>query len=265
MLFKLRQNLLVGAAGILCDDRKSGMDSSRSGLLSTILMTLPLIVVPAVALLRPPGQAGVAGVDVAASDDESGLHDVFFDELDGFDAVSSEALKKDHPEHSSTENNASQFIGHERNAGHTATSEDDIFDSVSPPEGSVGSSFSDRTAPSPKVQTDPFMDVRVQEGPATENRRTPQALTPPVSELDAEVDRAKPDVREVISQLNALGALKTVWFDAGEKTPVGLAVFFRGARENTRIRFEFVGSSREACAEHVLAQVIRWQQQNPEQ
>lgn len=34
-----------------------GMESSQNSLLSTILMTLPLIVVPAIALLRPPGSA----------------------------------------------------------------------------------------------------------------------------------------------------------------------------------------------------------------
>lgn len=241
------------------------MDSSRSGLLSTILMTLPLIVVPTLALLRPPGQAGIAGIDVAASEDESELHDAFFDELDGFDADSSEALKKDHPDHSSPESDASPFSSHKRNAGPEATSEEDIFDSVSPPESSVRSNFSGRPAPSPKVQTDPFMDVRVQDGSAPENRRTPQPVTPSVSKPDAEVEEAGSDTGELISQLNARGALKTVWFDAGEKTPVGLAVFFRGAKENTRIRFESVGSSREACAEHVLTQVLRWQQQIPEQ
>ena len=241
------------------------MDSSRSGLLSTILMTLPLIVVPTVALLRPPGQAGIAGVDVAASEDESGLHDAFFDELDGFDPDKSEASRVDHPDHTSKGGDASHFDGKERNADHDATSEEGLFDSVIPPEGSMRSNFSDRAAPSPKVQTDPFMDVRVQERSAAENRQAPQAVTPPQSEQEADADQAKPDARELISQLNALGALKTVWFDAGEKTPVGLAVFFRGAKENTRIRFESVGSSREACAEHVLAQVIRWQQQNPEQ
>ncbi|MCA9012807.1 MAG: hypothetical protein KDB01_23810, partial [Planctomycetaceae bacterium] len=105
----------------------------------------------------------------------------------------------------------------------------------------------------------------VQEGSGSENRRIPQASTAPVLEPDPEVAPAGSDAKELISQLNARGALKTVWFDAGEKTPVGLAVFFRGAKENTRIRFESVGSSREACAEHVLAQVLRWQQQHPDQ
>ena len=46
------------------------------------------------------------------------------------------------------------------------------------------------------------------------------------------------------------------------KTPVGLAVFFRGPEELTRFRFEAVGDNRDACARDVLEQVTRWQQQN---
>jgi hypothetical protein len=48
------------------------MESSRSGLLSTLLMTLPLIVVPAIALLRPPGQmASVSTTPLEATDDSA--------------------------------------------------------------------------------------------------------------------------------------------------------------------------------------------------
>ena len=61
-----------------------------------------------------------------------------------------------------------------------------------------------------------------------------------------------------------MGALKTHWFTASDKKPVGLAVFFRGDTEKTRIRFEAVGLSRDECAEDVLQQVTRWQQQNPQ-
>ncbi len=74
------------------------MDSSRSGLLSTILMTLPLIVVPAVALLRPPGQAGVSTVDLEASEDESELDDSFFDDFDALMQILPEPLRRTVPE-----------------------------------------------------------------------------------------------------------------------------------------------------------------------
>lgn len=45
------------------------MDSSRNNLLSTLLMTLPLIVVPLIAMLRPPGPtAGISTAPMAASE-----------------------------------------------------------------------------------------------------------------------------------------------------------------------------------------------------
>ena len=48
------------------------MDSSRSGLLSTLIMTVPLIVVPAIALLRPaspnPGLT-TSALEASAEDD----------------------------------------------------------------------------------------------------------------------------------------------------------------------------------------------------
>lgn len=45
------------------------MDSSRNSLLSTLLMTLPLIVVPLIAMLRPPGPTGgISTAPMAASE-----------------------------------------------------------------------------------------------------------------------------------------------------------------------------------------------------
>ena len=102
------------------------------------------------------------------------------------------------------------------------------------------------------------MDTQASHAQVQNSNGTPEADPP--SQLP---DEAKPGAGEIIAQLNALGALKAIWFDAGEKTPVGLAVFFRGSKENTRIRFESVGQSRDACARDVLAQVERWQKQNP--
>lgn len=229
------------------------MDSSRSGLLSTILMTLPLIVVPAVALLRPPGQTGVSTVDLAASESESELDDSFFDD---FDADPSEAFEKERPGHSATRNNH----GHredDASAPETAK-EEDIFEELktSDPEGREVPS--EHVSPLRRTQVDPFMETQTSRAQVQNSNAAPEADPP--SQLP---DEEKPGAGDIIAQLNALGALKAVWFDAGEKTPVGLAVFFRGSKENTRIRFESVGQSRAACARDVLAQVERWQQQNP--
>ncbi|HCP13336.1 MAG TPA: hypothetical protein DIT89_13465, partial [Planctomycetaceae bacterium] len=60
-----------------------GMDSSRSGLLSTLLMTLPLIIVPSIALLRPAGgPAGVAQTVAQGAQTPDDSPDDFFDGLD---------------------------------------------------------------------------------------------------------------------------------------------------------------------------------------
>ena len=59
------------------------MDSSRSGLLSTLLMTLPLIIVPSIALLRPAGgPAGVAQTVAQGAQTPDDSPDDFFDGLD---------------------------------------------------------------------------------------------------------------------------------------------------------------------------------------
>lgn len=70
------------------------MDSSRSGLLSTLLMTLPLIIVPAIALLRPAGgPSGVSQTIVRGSEspgDASG-DELDIEMLEGFDKSVSDA------------------------------------------------------------------------------------------------------------------------------------------------------------------------------
>ena len=70
------------------------MDSSRSGLLSTLIMTVPLIVVPAIALLRPAGpNQGLSTNQLEASDTD----DFFNEEFGGFgtDDFDNDRLKPD--------------------------------------------------------------------------------------------------------------------------------------------------------------------------
>ena len=61
------------------------MDSSRGGPLSTLILMLPLIVVPALVVLRPPARdSGVSSKDLAASDADS---DHFLSDADDFESV----------------------------------------------------------------------------------------------------------------------------------------------------------------------------------
>jgi hypothetical protein len=73
-------------------------------------------------------------------------------------------------------------------------------------------------------------------------------------------DASQPGAADkIVEQLNIQGAVRTIWFEAGAKSPVGFAAFFRGQTELMRIRFEAVGESREECAKNVLRQVNQWQ------
>ena len=228
------------------------MDSSRSGLLSTLLMTLPLIVVPAVALLRPPGQVGVSTVDLEASDGST--DDSLFDGFPDLESDSAGAVRTE-----SSANSDSRLMNRDDPGSNP---EDSIFQELNPAENEASSDAAPGNSPPGRANKDPFLpEAAPPSAPSIEQRGTKEVER----QSGSDPDPAKPDAAQLVEQLNAMGALKTMWFEAGDKTPVGLAVFFRGPEELTRFRFEAVGESREACARDVLEQVTRWQQQNPVQ
>ena len=205
------------------------MESSRSGLLSTLLMTLPLIVVPAIALLRPPGQVGsVATTPLAATDRPD-------DELlEEFDLVESDSER------------TSSGTAHETDL---AGDEFEELFAESPLAKNSGASEVgdlDKSAPMNDFDNELSNPFDLEDPPETAPEETPASGT--IRGTD-----------KIVEELNVLGALRTMWFDAGQKNPVGFAVFFRGQTELTRIRFEAVGQSREQCARNVLNQVRKWQ------
>ena len=205
------------------------MESSRSGLLSTLLMTLPLIVVPAVALLRPPGQiASVSTTPLEAKDDSAE------ELLDEFDIVESE----------------SELRG--TRAGRAADYASDDFDELFADSPSASNS---RSADTDHASTQDSAEA------LNEDLSNPFDLEE--SSDDSVTDRKNigtaGGAERIVEELNVKGALRTMWFEAGARTPVGFAAFFRGQTELTRIRFEAVGQSREECARNVLNQVRQWQ------
>ena len=212
------------------------MDSSRSGLLSTLLMTLPLIVVPAIALLRPPGQLpGVSTTSLDASDGAD-APDPDDDLLSDFSDL--ETGLHDRPK------------SREKSVGIDPEFDDIFAEETKKPNGSTRHQKPQEKQSSGKSkrreEVDPFM--------------TPDSLS---TEIDP-ADEAPPEItgrsaEQIVEQLNAQGALRTMWFEAGPKSPVGFAVFFRGSTELMRYRFEAVGQTRDQCARSVLEQVSRWQ------
>lgn len=200
------------------------MDSSRSGLLSTLLMTLPLIVVPAIALLRPPGQT--AGVSTAPLDAGQLADEIF---PDGFTSNVKSPIDV-----SSNSLNESEIKIEDEFGG--------LFEETPGDSG-------DTKKPSPSKSTskaDPFNPFDASE-PESDKDEPPSEVSQPGA------------AEKIVEQLNVQGAVRTMWFEAGDRSPVGFAAFFRGQTELMRIRFEAVGDSREECAQNVLRQVNQWQ------
>jgi hypothetical protein len=210
------------------------MDSSRSGLLSTLMMTLPLIVVPAIALLRPPGHAaGVSSTELDAS--ESLEDDDFL--RDSLKELSSDFAEAD-PE---TKNSA----GSRKPDDVDSLFAEEMEESESSEPARAAAS---RRTKSLDEDSDPFMSESNPEDAGSTGD----------SSSDAAEDETL-SAEKIVEHLNAQGALRTMWFEAGANSPVGLAVFFRGQTELMRIRFESVGQTRDECARNVLSQVTQWQ------
>ncbi|MFM7924517.1 MAG: hypothetical protein ACKPJJ_30200 [Planctomycetaceae bacterium] len=203
------------------------MDSSRSGLLSTLLMTLPLIIVPAIALLRPAG--GPAGVAQTTAQGAESSEDLLgFEQLD-----TSEIPPTDAPEFP---------VEPTRGSPETAT------------ENSIDDLLPNQTRPKPvepkePQSSDPFQQAV--DAPATES---PDGQPENFHE-DAATEAA-------LRQLNAMGAIRVLWFVPGTTENHGFAAFFRGETELVRYRFEAIGPTRSACAEDVVQQVKHWRQQS---
>ncbi len=212
------------------------MDSSRSGLLSTLLMTLPLIVVPAIALLRPPGS--LTGVSTAALNASESEEDDFL--INELDALSRNFGSPEEPGDKSDRKDSSDEIDQLFGDDFPDSSESDSRPDREPSPGQ---------AKSRPISQDPFMPSISE----VNGRPDPESTS-----VDAEDDPAG-SAEMIVEQLNAQGALRTMWFEAGAKSPVGFAAFFRGQTELVRMRFEAVGQTRDECARSVLRQVTRWQ------
>lgn len=202
-------------------------------------MTLPLIIVPAIALLRPPGQTSGISDTVAksAEAEEFGFPSEFAEA--GQPAVSStspDEISHDFgfPSQDSNSGSAPKPTPPKRRSAPKAEKNDEIF------------------AP------DDLSERRGLEEEEIRDRPSPKAV---LSESEGEISPINsdgPTSETVVRQLNAMGAVRTLWFDAGETSPVGFAAFFRGDTELMRYRFEAVGQTRTECAENVLKQVTQW-------
>jgi len=231
------------------------MDSSRSGLLSTFLMTLPLIIVPAMALLRPPNpSASVSSQTLAAEESDPSEEDLGFpDDFSGTPTA-------DNPSQDASDADIDVPLGAVKTPSDTAPKPNSAEQTA-------------RSPADPDAGSDPFQQDEIPENstkgspkeagapaPNAPNPRLPRDPAGPQAPESADADRSS--TKRLVQQLNALGAIRTLWFDAGDRTPVGFAAFFRGQTELTVYRFEAVGQTRAECAQDVLDQVTAWRRQS---
>ena len=201
------------------------MDSSRGGPLTTFIMMLPLIVVPAIAMLKPANQEGglVSSLLSAASDVTSGQQDADSSaSAPAFDDVPDEfeAIFGDSSEQASLEK--------------SADSDDALFQEAA--GASLAGDFATDFSSSP-----------------------PQTSEPPVEMGDVSVPNASPDADEtqLLNQLRQMGATRTLWFSPGPQS-AGFVAFFPAGRGVVSYRFEAIAANRDAAVRDVIQQALAW-------
>jgi len=198
------------------------MDSSRGGPLSTLILMLPLIVVPALVVLRPTEQdSGFSSDDLAAADHDD---DHFLSDADDFDSVFGEEIQIHE------ENDHKSQHDHDHSATH------DLLDGpLSDPEsGDPESSVSiDDNSNPPRSSRQASRDSSPQPQRRTDTDRTPD--------------------------LSRLGVTKSMWFSPGDAGVTGFAAFVPAKSGRIRYRFAAMGASKEQVVQDVVRQIKNWQ------
>lgn len=217
------------------------MDSSRSGLLSTLIMTVPLIVVPAIALLRPPvPHPGLSTSDLEASADED-----FFSGFDGIGAPSFDDPAMPHQKPADSDG-AADFS--------------EYADDPAPSSSLNAHTAAPGATSGPAIPPDPF-SAELSRTLAT-GAPASVAGGPESRPGSARTDPEAVNESMVLEKLKTLGVSKTLWFSPGGAS-VGFVAFLAeesiaGTSTSIQYRFEAIGSSRTDALSQVLAQIERW-------
>ncbi|MCA9057499.1 MAG: hypothetical protein KDA85_03335 [Planctomycetaceae bacterium] len=244
------------------------MESSRSGLLSTLIMTVPLIVVPAIALLRPSlPTAGVSTQGLDASTDDA-------DFLEELGELAQQGL--------------SNPDGRMQNRTESAAAAD--FDDWFPEEepaisaGRIGGPVGDpeQVMPRPPIadlpDADPFYPsppVNPSLGSSVTDERggawgTPILSDPPGNGPDDGLGENKPPAERFVppvarqpgdweKEFRSRGVTRVRWFQTETPGMVGLATFIDDQDARITYRFEAVDVSQEAVMTAILQQIDRHQ------
>lgn len=201
------------------------MESSRGGPLTTFIMMLPLIVVPAIAMLKPTDlkEGWTSRLLSAASAPET---DESVDSAPQFDEVTDEFESLFGEELSSPP------------ADTTPHTEDDLFHEAI--GGAPIDAFSTDFAPQ-----DNSPAARVQ------NSSSGGLASPQFPKADA-------SVAPLMEQLQRMGVSRTLWFTPGNGM-VGFVAFFKADRGMVSYRFESIARSQPDAIQDVMQQVREWQ------
>ncbi|MCA9034160.1 MAG: hypothetical protein KDA91_03465 [Planctomycetaceae bacterium] len=214
---------------------------SKSGLLSTVVMMVPLIVVPAIALLRPaiPGN-GISTAPLGAA-----TEDDFFNEDFGEFAASDSGKQSDD----------SQFP--------LSTTGPDDFSDWFGQEKSVsrGESVSGRPAPgAPRAEAGQSgMNSSLISDPFAEEPGVDHESRVELETAEATRERSDLDESVLLTRLQQLGVTRSLWFSTGHSGQTGFAVFIP-VQGSTQYRFEAVADGRMAALKSVTQQVTAWRQ-----
>ncbi|MFY9255723.1 MAG: hypothetical protein WAO83_19880 [Fuerstiella sp.] len=201
------------------------MESSRGGPLTTFIMMLPLIIVPAIAMLKPVDSKGnfLSSLLSAASQK---------------DATDQQPDAGGFP----PDQFASGEFGAELGSAEEFGAEDDfpglenaLLAEASDGFNSGGSSIAPRAS---------YASNNGNPSSAFSNRS-------PEPGNDADTDH-------LLAVLRQLGVTRTLWFSPGDGRSFGFVAFFQPGQGIISYRFEAIGSTRAAAATDVVVQVKSW-------
>ena len=214
---------------LLIIDVDPGMESSRGGPLTTFIMMLPLIIVPAIAMLKPVDQKGSllsSLLSAAPSEDEAEDQVGQLPDADGF---SSDVF-------------GMGDLGAPSGSGSEFEAPDDFSDLESALFAEASDGISGAKLPaSPRVN-------------AVSGRSGGASL------LAGNSGRAgnDADTQHLLAVLRQLGVTRTLWFTPGSSQSVGFVAFFQPGQGIISYRFEAIAGSRAAAATAVVMQVKEW-------
>lgn len=227
------------------------MESSRSSLFSTVIMTLPLVVVPAIALLQPPApNSGASSTELGAAEE----FDIFKD-LEVFEFA----------------DEANAAAG--RTSDNSPAQAEDEFDALFHEVG--GDSPGRPHTPAPNSDSipeyrrdDPFVPTQGHRGAAESSDPAAAARGSAISEQElppagrAAAPATDAEESRLLMQLQAQGVMRIHWFvpgTTGTTGRIGVAIFVPGDDPAVTYRFESVAVQRRDALVDVLLQLTRWQ------